>query len=626
MAFPPQFLDEIRNRLTCSAVIGRRVRLVRKGREFSGLCPFHNEKTPSFTVNDDKGFFHCFGCGAHGDVIGFAMRAEGLAFPEAVERLAQEAGLEVPRPTPQDAAREERRRSLGEATEAACAWYEQQLRGAAGRPGLEYFRRRGLTDETIRAFRLGYAPDARDALRQALRRQGFEDAMLVEAGLLARPDDGRDPFDFFRGRAMFPIADRAGRTIAFGGRILGDGQPKYLNSRDTPLFDKGRNLYALDRARAGVREGCEAIVAEGYMDAIALHEAGLRGAVAPLGTALTEGQLELLWRLAPEPVVCLDGDAAGQRAARRAAERALPLLKPGRSLRFAMMPAGHDPDSLIRSAGRAGFEEVLRQAIPLVDMVWSAAQENRQLDTPERRAAFQAELERQADQIADPAVRDLYRREFKDRAWRLLRPAGDRTRRRPGPAAGGWARPGAGQPALGATARVLPVPDPGRSLDLLLATAIAFPAVLEADAELFARLQIADPVLDRLRRALLGMLDSLPSLDREGVRLHLIGLGFGGIVPRLLGSSIFKALAFVRADDPDAAQENWKKMLLEIHKREASEELRRAGDLGVDGLSDTWMSRVEEMRREVARARDEEIEDESPLLGNGTPSGAPKRR
>ena len=625
MAFPPQFLDEIRNRLACSAVIGRRVRLVKKGREFSGLCPFHNEKTPSFTVNDDKGFFHCFGCGAHGDVIGFAMRADGLAFPEAVERLAQEAGLEVPRPTPQDAAREERRRSLAEATEAACVWYAQQLRMAAGRPGLEYFRRRGLSEDSIRDFRLGFAPDARDALRQALRRQGFEDAMLAEAGLLVQPDDGRDPFDFFRGRAMFPIADRTGRTIAFGGRILGDGQPKYLNSRDTPLFDKGRSLYALDRARVGVREGGEAIVAEGYMDVIALHEAGLRGAVAPLGTALTEGQLELLWRLAPEPVVCLDGDAAGQRAARRAAERALPLLKPGRSLRFALMPPGHDPDSLIRSAGRQGFEDVLRQAIPLVDMVWIATQENRQLDTPERRAAFQAELDRQAETIADPAVRDLYRREFRDRAWRLLRPAGDRAKRR-GPGAAAGSRPGAGiQPALGAAARILPVPDPGRSLEILIATAIAFPAVLDSDAELFARLELADPGLDRLRRALLALQDSQPRLDREGVRLHLMGAGFAGIVPRLLGSSIFKALAFVRADDPDAAGENWKKMLLELHKREASEELRRAADLGAGGLDDSWMSRIEEMRREVARASDEEIEDESPFRG-GKDAGATKRR
>ena len=622
MAFPPQFLDEIRNRLTCSSVVGRRVRLVKKGREFSGLCPFHNEKSPSFFVNDDKGFFHCFGCGAHGDVIGFMMRADSLGFPEAVEHLAQEAGLEVPRQTPQDTAREERRKTLTDAVEAAAAWFEQQLWSAAGRPGMEYLRRRGLGEATIRAFRLGYAPEGRDALRQALRRQGFEEALQIEAGLLVRPDDGREPFDFFRGRVMFPIADRRGQTIAFGGRILGDGQPKYLNSRDTPLFDKGRTLYALDRARTGVREGCEAIVAEGYMDVIALHEAGLRGAVAPLGTALTEGQLELLWRLAPEPFICLDGDAAGRRAARRAAERALPLLKPGRSLRFALLPPGDDPDSLIRAAGRQGMEDVLRQSIPLVDMVWAATLEDRQIDTPERRAAFQAELDRQVTLIADPAVQEMYRQEFRQRVWRMLRgPAPIRSRS--GGGSGGGDRRGQarsrGGPQMPPTlpAATMPVPNPDRGLKILVATAIIFPEVLDEDAESFARLDIADPELDRLRRALLEVQDKRPRLDREGVRLHLITAGFGGIVPRLLGSSIFKALAFVRTDDEAAARENWKKMLLELHKREASEELRRAADLGADGLTEGWARRIEEMQREVARAQEQEIDDESPLLAPG---------
>jgi DNA primase len=420
---------------------------------------------------------------------------------------------------------------------------------------------------------------------------------------------------------MFPIADRRGQTIAFGGRILGDGQPKYLNSRDTPLFDKGRTLYALDRARTGTREGCEAIVAEGYMDVIALHEAGFRGAVAPLGTALTEGQLELIWRLAPEPFICLDGDAAGRRAARRAAERALPLLKPGRSLRFAPLPPGEDPDSLIRAAGRQGIEDVLRQSIPLVDMVWTATLEERQLDTPERRAAFQAELDRQVALIADPAVQEMYRQEFRQRIWRMLRgPAPGRPR---GGGGGGDDRRGRGRsrggppmpPTLPAAA--MPVPNPDRGLRILVATAIAFPEVLDEDAESFARLDIADPELDRLRRALLEAQDMQPRLDREGVRLHLIGAGFGGIVPRLLGSSIFKALAFVRTDDRTAARENWNKMLLELHKREASEELRRAADLGADGLTEGWARRIEEMQREVARAQAEEIDDESPLLAPG---------
>jgi DNA primase len=621
MAFPPHFLDEIRTRLTCSSVVGRRVRLVKKGREFSGLCPFHNEKSPSFFVNDDKGFFHCFGCGAHGDVIGFTMRIDNMAFPEAVERLAEEAGLEVPRASREDAAREERRKTLTDVVEAAARWFEQQLWSPAGRAGLEYFRRRGLSDETIRSFRLGYAPDGRDQLKQALRKQGFEEALMLEAAVLVKPEDGRESFDFFRGRVMFPIADRRGRVIAFGGRILGDGQPKYLNSRDTPLFDKGRNLYALDRARLGVKDGGEVIVAEGYMDVIALHEAGLRGAVAPLGTALTEGQLELIWRLAPEPVICLDGDAAGQRAARRAAERALPLLKPGRSLRFAVLPPGEDPDTVIRSAGRAGFEDLLKQAQPLVDLIWSATLETHPVETPERRAALQAELERQVATIGDGAVQEMYRQEFRQRLWQILRPPAPQ--RRPDRGGGRNFRPKPGQNRIPQPAQMtgpLPTPTPARSLQLLIATAIAFPQVLEADLELFARLEIADPELGRVRRAILEAHDSQPSLDREGLRLHLIEAGFEGIVARLLGSSIFKGLAFVRADDSTAAMDNWQKMLLELHKRGAQEELRRAGDVSDVELTELWSRKIEEMQRELARTQALELEDESPIVEPATPS------
>ncbi|MEQ8701402.1 MAG: DNA primase, partial [Bauldia litoralis] len=317
MNFTTQFLDELRNRLPVSDLVGRRVKLRKHGREHTGLCPFHNEKSPSFTVNDDKGFFHCFGCGAHGDVIGFAMQTEGLTFPEAVEKLAGMAGLQIPRETPEERARAQRARSLHDANEAAAKWFEKQLRGAQGREALDYLHRRGLSEATIASFRLGYAPDSRDGLKSALMSDGFEEAQLLEAGLLVKPEDGRASYDRFRGRVIFPINDRRGRPIAFGGRILGDGKPKYLNTSDTPLFHKGRTLYALDRAREAMRETPEVIVTEGYMDVIALWQAGFKGAVAPLGTAVTETQIEELWRLAPEPIPCLDGDEAGRRAAAR---------------------------------------------------------------------------------------------------------------------------------------------------------------------------------------------------------------------------------------------------------------------------------------------------------------------
>lgn len=422
MAFTPDFLDELRSRLSLSEIVGRRVALKRKGREHSGLCPFHNEKTPSFTLNDQKGFFHCFGCGAHGDVVGFVMRSEGLSFPEAVERLAHEAGMALPVSSPAERERAQQAASLQDVVEKAAQWFQRQLWSASGASALEYLRGRGLSDETIRAFRLGYAPDEREALRKALLADNCPDGMIVEAGLAIRPDDGRSPYDRFRGRVMFPIEDRKGRVIAFGGRILGDGEPKYLNSPETPLFHKGGNLFAFARARAAVHDNATLIVAEGYMDVIALHQAGFRGAVAPLGTALTEDQIALLWRLADEPSLCFDGDNAGARAAMRAAERALPLLKPGKSLRFVALPAGEDPDSLIKSGGPSAFDAVLAGAAPLADIVWRIETEGRPIDTPERRASIEAALMQRTNAIADQTVQAHYRREWRDRLWKAFSP------------------------------------------------------------------------------------------------------------------------------------------------------------------------------------------------------------
>src|SRR6266567_4722111 len=301
MAFPPGFLDELRSRVPLGDLVGRRVRLTRRGREQAGLCPFHNEKTPSFYVVEDKGFFHCFGCGAQGDAIGFLMRADNLDFIEAVERLAGEAGIAVPQQTPQDRERAHRQKTLLEALAAAADFYEGQLWAPSGSRAREYLTERGLDEETIRRFRLGWASDDRQALRRALAGD-FPEALLHEAGLLRTPEDGGNPYDYFRGRVMFPIGDRAGRVIAFGGRTIGDGQPKYLNSPDTPVFEKGRVLYGLSIARANATidadgNGPAVIVTEGYMDVIALHRAGFTTAVAPLGTALTEAQLQELWRV-----------------------------------------------------------------------------------------------------------------------------------------------------------------------------------------------------------------------------------------------------------------------------------------------------------------------------------------
>jgi len=405
MSFTPQFLDELRQRLSLVQVISRKVKLTRRGREQTGLCPFHAEKSPSFTVNDDKGFFHCFGCGAHGDVIGFVMRSDGLSFPETVERLAREAGLELPVSSPEERERTQRQATLVSAMETAAAWYEQQLKVPQGRPALDYLKQRGLSDATIARFRLGDAPEGRTALRDALAKAGVPLELAIEAGLIGKGEDG-NIFDRMRGRVIFPIADRRGRIIAFGGRILGEGQPKYLNSPETPLFHKGRTLYGLGQALRPARDAGEIVVAEGYMDVIALAQAGFAQAVAPLGTALTEEQMGELWRLVPEPTLCFDGDGAGERAAARAAERALPLLKPGQSLRFALLPAGEDPDTLIIAQGAAAMRAVLDAAQPLAEMVWRGGVQGRSFDTPERRAGLRQEVRERLSRIADRPVQE----------------------------------------------------------------------------------------------------------------------------------------------------------------------------------------------------------------------------
>mgnify|MGYP001793615601 CR=1 FL=1 len=443
MAFPPEFLDELRNRIATSEVVGKRVKLVKKGREHTGLCPFHNEKSPSFTVNDDKGFYHCFGCGAHGSAIDFVMNTEGLSFPETVERLAGVAGMEVPRERPEDRERAQKRAGLTDVVEAACVWFEEQLQTEAGKEARDYLERRGLAPQTVKAFRLGFAPRTRGVLAKALRARGLTVDQLLEAGLVKRGEDGPDDLrDYFFHRVIFPITDRRGRVIAFGGRTLGDSKAKYLNSPDTPLFHKGRVLYNLARARKAAHDTGELLVTEGYMDVIALAEGGFPAAVAPLGTAVTEEQIEELWRLTAEPTLCFDGDAAGQRAAFRAAERALPLLKPGKSLLFALLPPGEDPDSLLRGQGPAALRALLEAAQPLADLVWRKATEGRSADTPERRAAIRADLRDQVRAIRDPELREDYRQEMERRFETVFGYAGQA---RGGAGRGGPGGPGGGQ-------------------------------------------------------------------------------------------------------------------------------------------------------------------------------------
>ncbi|WP_133365218.1 DNA primase [Qipengyuania sediminis] len=417
----PQWLDALRARITLSAVVGRSVRLQKAGREFRACCPFHDEKSPSFYINDAKGFYHCFGCQAHGDAIRWLTDHQGLAFMDAVKELAAEAGMELPAPDPRAAKSAERRASLSDVTEAAQRWFEDNLSAPIGTNAREYLAKRGISDASARAFGFGFAPDQRQTLKAALP---FDEALLAEAGMRIAPEDGGEPYDRFRGRLMLPIHDARGRVIAFGGRTLAKdaGGAKYLNSPDTPLFDKGRTLYNLHRAAPAARKAGRIVVVEGYMDVIALAQAGLAEAVAPMGTALTEHQLELLWRQADCPILCFDGDAAGQRAAMKAIERALPILKPGLSLGIVRLPAGLDPDDLVRERGAAALEALLSRPQPLAEALWEFERDAGPISTPEAKAGLKARLLDHVGTIGHPDIRALYRRELLERFSALAFP------------------------------------------------------------------------------------------------------------------------------------------------------------------------------------------------------------
>jgi DNA primase len=412
MTLTPQWLDELRARTTLSALIGRSIKVTKAGREHKACCPFHNEKTPSFTINDEKGFYHCFGCSAHGDAIRWMTDQRGLSFMDAVKELADAAGMEVPAPDPKAAARAERANSLHDIMTAAQDWFVQQFQGLEGAEARAYCEKRGLKAETLKAFGVGFALDNRTALKTALKQ--FGEDKLIEAGLLISVED-KAPYDRFRGRLMIPIRDPRGRVIAFGGRILGAGEPKYLNSPETPLFDKGRTLYNLDKASPASRASNRVIVVEGYMDVIALAQAGFGEAVAPLGTALTEQQIAMLWRMVPKPLLCLDGDNAGQKAAFRAAQRALGGLSPGHSLDFVTLPEGQDPDDLVKNAGPGAFRQLLEQPEPLVERIWKTELAAGPIATPEDRAGLKQRLGAHLANIANSEIRHHYSEAFQER-------------------------------------------------------------------------------------------------------------------------------------------------------------------------------------------------------------------
>lgn len=417
-----RFIDELRARVSIADVVGAKVKLTKKGREYQGLCPFHNEKTPSFTVNESKGFYHCFGCGAHGDIIKFEMEANGLPFIDALQKLAHQAGLQMPQLSAKDKKEEDERKSLYEIMETACAFFERELRMPDGASGLKYFtEKRGLSPETLKKFRLGFAPN-NNALMAHLKAQGIDEKDMKELGLIAIPEDtSRRPHDFFRNRVMIPITNKQGKIIAFGGRVMEKIEPKYLNSPDTPIFNKRRNLYNLDKAREVAYKEKKLIICEGYMDVIALDRYGFGYGVAPLGTALTEEQIAEAWRVCPEPILCLDGDSPGVKAAMRAVDRVLPMLKAGYSLQFLFLPDNQDPDEYLQAHGHDSFAALMRKTSPLIDILWRKYTENEDSSTPEKKALIEKTLLSEVAKIGDATVRSYYAQEIRSRIYAAFR-------------------------------------------------------------------------------------------------------------------------------------------------------------------------------------------------------------
>ena len=553
MTLSPAWLDELRSRTLLSSLIAPSVKLIKAGREYKACCPFHQEKTPSFTINDDKGFYHCFGCGAHGDAIRFLTDARGMQFMDAVKELAAKAGMEVPAADPRTRDQAERASSLTDVMGAVQQWFAEQLQGVEGAEARDYLAKRGIDAGAIARFGLGLAPQGRCRLKQALSALGED--KLIETGMLIQPEEadpspslrtGKESYDRFRSRLMFPIRDARGRVIAFGGRILGEGEPKYLNSPDTPIFDKGRTLYNLDRAGPASRTAKRLIVVEGYMDVIALDRAGISEVVAPNGTAVTESQLERMWRLDPMPILCFDGDSAGRKAAVRAALRALPHIGPDLTLRFVELPAGQDPDDVVRSAaaavggdgaaqqkaGRDALEALLAKPEPLDERLWRHERDAAPLTTPEARAGLRQRLIEHSQAIPDPALRRLYRDQWLNRFDAEIAPqrqARPFTKRpfRPGffVTGGHFTAP---DPPASDTARAIGAGGIDRATARALIVGFAYyPEALAAHCEQLAALPIPDVRTARLRDHLVNAAFSSAALDRESLATILETAGAG---------------------------------------------------------------------------------------------------
>ncbi|MGH1417488.1 MAG: DNA primase [Hyphomicrobiaceae bacterium] len=656
MRFSPHLLDEIRARLSVSQVVARKVPLKKKGREFAGLSPFKSEKTPSFFVNDQKGFYHCFASGEHGDIFTFLMKTEGLSFPEAVERLADEAGVALPKSAPQDREREDERQRLYRLLETSAQFFVDELNCARGRDARRYLKERGLDDATIARFGIGLAPPSRSALSNILKDAGFTSHEMALSGMLIAGEDIREPYDRFRGRVMFPIHDTKARVIAFGGRALDPNVPaKYLNSPETPLFHKGHVLFNAATARSAGYEKKRIIAVEGYMDVVALSQSGFDEVVAPLGTALTEDQMKLMWRVAQEPILCFDGDSAGRKAADRAADTVLPHLSPGQSLTFAFLPDGLDPDDLVRQHGASGFEAILQRAKPLADVLFDRAWKSGDWSTPERRAHLEAQLNAQVGRIQDPAVRNHYSRDMRDRLFKAFRPGAQNSSRQsshssssrlgsqkvgsaqytaqyPGrhntQSGNAGARRGQHNRSYGnqifahaeasddlrGSAMVTSTALPSREA-LLIRTLLNHPWLIDIYAEDISQLEFSAQPLQTLRDAILSAHACENSLDRMGLRHQLTELRVENFVDLVERASTHRSDRFAEPDAASAEVETGWRHTLALHRQQLLSQSLRAAEVAFSkDFDEEAYATICQIKAELARLSELGAEEHDGLV------------
>jgi DNA primase len=636
MRFSQQFLDELRDRVTISDVIGRRVTWDRKktnaGRgDYWACCPFHGEKTPSFHCEDRKGRYHCFGCGVSGDHFRFLMELDGMAFNEAVQQVADIAGISLPAPDPETERRERERHNLFDVMELATRFFQEQLQSAGGAKARAYLRDRGLTGRTIETFRLGFAPDSRNALKEFLASKGVSKEQIEACGLVVHGPDVPVSYDRFRDRIMFPILSSREKVIAFGGRAMSPDAPaKYLNSNETELFSKGQVLFNFARARRAIQgaDGAGTVIAvEGYMDVIALAQAGIENAVAPLGTALTESQLQLLWKMTPVPVLCFDGDGAGMRAASRAVDIALPMLKPGQSLRIALLPDGKDPDDLVKVEGRTPFDKVMSEARPLAEMVWLRETSGTAFETPEKRAELEARLRQVTQVIGDESVRRHYQQDMRDRLYTFFRPvshSGNEARRPFNPRGPQPGRPpqppGRSAPVSDRLARSGLVAGysalPSLRESALALTIVNHPALFFEDFEALHQIEFESRDMRRFWQAVMGIAAaSGPDLTREELLTALETQGFDALL-----ASLDKQIRFARlwtatehAAIEDAREGYQQALALHMRARallrqrhEIERELAEAVEHGAEAEAERLMLTLKEVQQEVIRLENQE--------------------